>query len=135
MSITTDARAIYPGVPVLLNLGFSQSKYAKKSRFVAYPILCYLYVKHLSEVLEPGWKAVIMHGTEERETTLIVKGVFNYQASHTDLLWELVDKACQDCIAIYYPNEDIGFLFGPNADAWGEFDINLFDKGECYEWD
>lgn len=128
MSITTDARAIYTGVPVLLNLGFSQSKFAKKRRFEAYPVMCRIYIEGLSQVLEPGWKAEVMHGTEERETTLIASGVFNYAADHTDLLWDLVDKAAQDCIAIYYPNENIGFLFGPEAEAWGDFDINQFVK-------
>jgi hypothetical protein len=131
MSIaTTTSRAIYTGVPVLLNLGFSQSKFARKSKFEAYPVMCRIYVEGLSQVLEPGWKASVMHGNEERETTLIVTGVFNYAADHTDLLWAMVERACQDCIAIYYPDEDIGFLFGPEAAAWGEFDINQFVKGE-----
>ena len=130
MSITTEAKAIYTGVPVLLNLGFSRSTFANKSRFEAYPVLCRIYTDALSQVLEPGWKAVVMPSTEDRENTLVVSGVFSYEADHSDLLWNMVKRAAQDCIAIYYPDEDIGFLFGQEAAAWGEFDINQFVKGE-----
>ena len=133
MSITTEYRAIMPGVPVLLNLGFSQSRYRKLTRFQPYPALCRIYVEYLSQVLEPGWEAYVSHGCAETETTMIVKGVFKEDARHSDLLWNMVTMAYQDCIAIYYPDEDIGFLFGPEAAAWGEFDINLFLKGEWNE--
>lgn len=32
----------------------------------------------------------------------------------------------QDCIALYVPATQIGYLIGPDAAKWGEFDITFF---------
>lgn len=44
---------------------------------------------------------------------------------------EVLDEACwfskQDCAAVWLPVEDKGYLIGPRADKWGEFNMDYFE--------
>ena len=61
----------------------------------------------------------------DTEPTLVV------EATHTGLgLDNTIDMLSaalkQDCIAVYYVDEQFGALIGPRADAWGEFNPEFF---------
>lgn len=61
------------------------------------------------------------------EPTLVVRGTLGGNAVdfHT-WLHELSCRFGQDCIALYYPDKDVGYLIGPRAAAWGDFQEELF---------
>jgi hypothetical protein len=64
------------------------------------------------------------------EPTLVIQG----RASTDDpggfhqWLHNLCETFRQDCVAVYYPEEDKGYLVGPNADEWGEFNLDYFTR-------
>lgn len=129
MSIVTELDCIYTDTPVILNLGLETSKQLGIKKLCD-PVSLLDYVQHLNEIMHVGWSGTVYLKTESREATLVVSGEFNHEARDTDLLWSMVEATKQDCIAIYYPEQDFGTLFGPRADSWGEFDLNFFVKGE-----
>ena len=79
----------------------------------------------LKEIMRPGYRAELSI-TTGIEPTLVVSGVFNSDAPCSLLLWDTVCIAEQDCIAIYYPDEEAGALFGPRSDMWGDFNLAHF---------
>lgn len=64
------------------------------------------------------------------EPTLVVAGRVSTDdpGGFHKWLYLLAEEFGQDCLAIYYPDEENGYLLGPNADAWGEFDIKRFER-------
>lgn len=83
----------------------------------------------LRELLKPGYYAEVS-AEVGKEPTLVVQGEWKADADLSLLLWDSCVLAEQDCIAIYYPSQDIGVLFGPAADKWGAFDKSFFIKPE-----
>lgn len=57
------------------------------------------------------------------EPTLVVK---MYSNNAVELCNELAHILDQDCVALYYPEEDRGELIGPRADKWGSFSKEYF---------
>lgn len=84
-----------------------------------------LYRKTLSELMEVYETRI---GESCTEPTLIVVGVFKTDAFYSTMLYDMVCVAEQDCIAMYAEDYRVGKLFGPNADAWGEFNLEYFIK-------
>lgn len=85
--------------------------------------------KLLPQVMEPGYLCEL-HLTPHRvwcgEPLAVVQGTFKETAGMSTLLWDSLLQMEQDCIAIYLHEIDVGILFGPATDHWGEFNINLF---------
>ena len=88
-----------------------------------------VFTKVLPLILQPGYIAhlnLVPQRVWVGEPLLVVQGTFHNQVACHDALWNAVTAAEQDCIAIYYPKWGNGQLFGPKAEAWGEFNINFF---------
>ena len=65
----------------------------------------------------------------EREPTLVVEAVvYDDVTQFHAWIHELAERFHQDCIAVYYPQQDKGYLLGPNAEAWGDFQLDYFVK-------
>lgn len=43
-------------------------------------------------------------------------------------VYQLAQELEQDCIAAYSPELNRGVLIGPNAEAWGEFNLEYFGR-------
>jgi hypothetical protein len=123
-NLTSDAirqtqAAVNPNYSVVLNLGLEGplhgiGKLSMADRLSVYAqALSECMSFHSREVKEP-----VYIGDEH---TLVVKGYFNENAPCSTLLWDMVCAAEQDCIAIYYPYPDYGYLYGPRCEGWGEF--------------
>ena len=80
-----------------------------------------IYATMLREMLMPGY-AVELQLMPGYEPVMVASGEFRTDASCSLLLWDAVVIAEQDCVAVYYPELDEGYLFGPRSDLWGEFD-------------
>ena len=74
---------------------------------------------------------LILPSRSIEEPTLIAWGPVTY-ASNGALLSELLRDAKQECCAVYYPDLKRGFLFGPGASSWGQFDKQSFHMPEKY---
>jgi hypothetical protein len=65
------------------------------------------------------------------EPLLIVQGTFKQDIAEHTILYDGVVEAEQDCIAIYchndFPGLSFSILYGPKAEEWGGFNINLFN--------
>ena len=111
---------------VTLNIGLSKGK---NRTLKGVPHRLRTISKLLPQVMEPGYIAHL-YLTPSRvwlgEPMMVVQGTFKQEAWLTTLLYEGLQEAEQDCIAIYNHESDSGFLFGPDADAWGAFNINFF---------
>ena len=129
-AIRQTQAAIKPGHSVIINLGLDGPlrgvpRLNQQDRIN-------LYVDTLREVMQ-YWSSTIEPGTEAQpEDTLVIKGVFADDAPLSMLLWDTICAAEQDCISIYYVQEDYGYLYGPNLDGWGEFD-KQFLKGLSHD--
>lgn len=68
----------------------------------------------------------------EQEPTLVVRGTVSSDdpGGFHQWLHQLAERWDQDCIAVYYPGEDKGYLLGPNAEAWGDFHYDYFVRYE-----
>ena len=64
----------------------------------------------------------------DTEATLVIKVRSTYGAIPYVLskIHALAADLEQDCIAVYSPNLDKGWLAGPRADAWGKFNPEFF---------
>ena len=117
------------GHDVTLNIGLSMG--AAHSRLTV-PHRLRLWTKALPQILQPGYMAEI-HLTPSRvwkgEPMMVVQGTFKPDVADHTLLWDAVVGSEQDCIAIYLHGVEgwaEGWLLGPKAEAWGEFNINFF---------
>ena len=85
--------------------------------------------KLLPQVMEPGYIGHL-HLTPTRiwvgEPMAIVQGTFKPDVHRHMMLWDSVLEMEQDCIAIYSHTDEVGGLFGPRAEQWAPFNINLF---------
>ena len=89
-----------------------------------------LYKKSLAEFVKPGFVAHLLpQAVTMCEPVLVMSGHFKDYAADSLLIWDMIVSAQQDCIAIYYPDLDDpkGYLMGPNVEAWGEFDLDMFE--------
>jgi hypothetical protein len=66
---------------------------------------------------------VIKQSTTEHTSIIIVHDADSLLCT---FLHDLADALAQDCIAVYYPEQDKGYLIGRNADKWGEFNKEYF---------
>jgi hypothetical protein len=118
------------GADVTLNIGLSRGA-NHTNRTVPHRLR--VMTKLLPQIMEAGYIAEIML-TPKRvytgEPLLIVQGTFKYTVADSLLLWDALIEADQDCIAIYchndFPGLSFSTLFGPKAEDWGQFNINLF---------
>lgn len=64
------------------------------------------------------------------EPTLVVAGYLKHDLTEEFLDWieKLARVFGQDCIAVYFPYLKEGRLVGPNAKAWGDFQLALFER-------
>ena len=60
------------------------------------------------------------------EPLCVIQATLKPDANLHMLLWDAVSATEQDCIAIYDHDIGRGQLFGPRANEWGAFNINLF---------
>lgn len=64
--------------------------------------------------------------TPTEEVTLVAALVADDLLVQHELVYSLAVLLGQDCIAVYLPEQGIGHLIGPRADAWGAFDLDYF---------
>ena len=114
------------GRDVTLNIGLGKGS---KHTTQGVPHRLRTITKLLPQVMEPGYIAVL-HLTPSRvwvgEPMLVVQGTMREGAALSTLLWEGLEQAEQDCIAIWNHETEHGSLFGPKADDWGLFNVNFF---------
>jgi hypothetical protein len=114
--------------PVILNFGLLPGLISKQPHMLPMQ-RSIAYMTTLRELMQSGFLAQLRMDTPE--PTLVVSGTFSSLAANSTLLWDTLVMTGQDCIAIYYPYQDLiaydyGFLFGPEAATWGEFDKDRF---------
>jgi hypothetical protein len=119
------------GADVTLNFGLSKDVGFTRNSI---PHRLRTLTKLLPVILEPGYITELVlvptrvwHG----EPLLIVQGTFKQDIADHTLLYDGVVEAEQDCIAIYchddFPDLSFSILYGPKAEEWGGFNINLFN--------
>lgn len=119
---------IKPGHKAILNLGLGAPTLGGR-KTVAHRIRT--FQRACRDVLYPDFKAelqIVPRHVFMGEPLLVVEGGFNLNAKYTLTLWDALIEAEQDCIAVYYPELDqpTGYLIGPNANLWGDFNVNFF---------
>lgn len=121
---------LLPGADVTLNIGLGKGA---GHTIVGVPHRLRVITKLLPQILKPGYVAhleLVPRHTWTGEPMLVVQGTFVEDIDTTDVLWEGVVLAEQDCIACFVHGApwvaEHGFLFGPRREAWGEFNINFF---------
>lgn len=63
----------------------------------------------------------------ETENTLIVESSTNeHFFDFESIILKIAKALMQDCIAVYFPKSDDGFLIGEYAQIWGTFDKQYF---------
>lgn len=114
------------GRDVTLNIGLGKGKGH-----------CRLTVQHrlrvltklLPQIFEAGY-VCHLHLTPNRvwfgEPLAIIQGTLKDSAMATELLYDGVVAMEQDCIAIYFHEDDSGTLYGPDSAEWGAFNVNFF---------
>lgn len=120
------ATKLWPHNDVTLNIGLGKGS-AHTTQGVPHRLRT--ITKLLPLVLAPGYHAelrLVPRSTWTGEPMMVVQGTFLDDVDYKDTLWRGVVEAEQDCIALYYHGPKRGFLFGPNCEAWGEFNINFF---------
>lgn len=116
---------LLPGERVTLNFGLGGPLF-RVADYMTQQQRLTMYRAVLPAILEPGYKAQVQSRSgEDDETTLVVQGTFSADVSYSMLLWEVIEAAQQDCIAIRYASGN-GVLYGRNADRWGVFDPDQF---------
>lgn len=116
--MVNDLKKLWPNEPVVLNIGLSGPKYARPLGISAGTILGRASIA-LREIMHPIRGEVVTQG---KEPTLVVSGRFMDTPDLRDALATMVMRCDQDCISIYYPSLEEGFLFGAYADRWEPFD-------------
>lgn len=124
---------LWPGADVTLNIGLGKGS---GHTTVGVPHRLRVITKLLPQILQPGYVAhleLVPRHTWTGEPMLVVQGTLVTDIRDTDVLWQGIVDAEQDCIACYVHavpwNGSVqphGFLFGPRREAWGEFNINFF---------
>lgn len=125
---TKQVMALRGGADVTLNIGLGARSVLGGRLSVAHKLR--YTTKALPEIMMPGYMGYMSltpHRVWVGEPLLIIQGRFRPGVNKTDQLWKLVESIEQDCIALYYHENDTGFLFGPDAANWGEFNINFFN--------
>jgi len=115
------------GVDVTLNIGLGKGGMWQARASI--PSRLRIITKLLPTILHPGYLAelvLVPKHTWLGEPMLIVQGTFADDICKHAGLIEGITDAGQDCIAVYRHDRDRGFLYGPNTEAWGDFNINLF---------
>ena len=116
------------GEDVTINFGLGKGS---GHSIVGVPHRLRAVTKLLPEIMEPGYMGELVLTPKHvwfGEPMLIVQGTFKPDIHYNMLLWNGIIAAEQDCIAIYshdYP-DTVSRLFGPKAEDWGTFNINLF---------
>ena len=111
---------LHYGVPVIINIGLEGPTYAVNRRLSQGAILGRSAVL-LRDVLQPVRGEVYQQASG---STLIANGTLLDNCG--EALWELCDRANQDCIAVWYPTLQQGTLFGPHSEEWGGFNPEFF---------
>lgn len=127
MDANHQSASLLGGQDVVINFGLGSAQAGPWRLSVAHRLR--VITKVLPEVLEPGYLAHLQL-TPQRvwvgEPLLVVQGVLKHSVAQNTLLWDALVEAEQDCIALFYLLPHEGVLFGPKAEAWGEFNINFF---------
>lgn len=106
---------IIPATPVILNFGLPGNvDWYRQSHVIR---------NAMRDVLTPPTEVSIHVPFGDEEGTVILKGEFSYDACRYDALWELLVDLKEDCCAIFYPDLNEGYLFGPGAAKWQPFNL------------
>ena len=125
------------GADVTLNIGLNANGFTRNS----IPHRLRVLTKLLPVLMEPGYiteLVLVPKRTYINEPLLIVQGTFKPDVADTSLFWEGILEAEQDCVAIYchndFPGLSFSILYGPKAEEYGGFNINLFSFiGDSHE--
>lgn len=82
----------------------------------------------LREIASCGFR-LVNHAIHHSGTEITVVAQVNRRYGYTpaaECAAHLATLLGQDCIAVYNPERDFGYLAGPNAAAWGEFNPAYF---------
>jgi hypothetical protein len=112
---------IRPGHLAIINVGLTGPTFSV-NRGLSPGITLARASSILREVLVPLKGEV--YQSVEPEPVLIAQGVLQDNAA--EFLWELCRQCNQDAVAIWYPQDNKGLVFGPYAEQWGEFHPDLF---------
>ena len=83
-----------------------------------------LLIKHTLQAQGYDVASTVKQSETEQTAVIIVQNedaiLIEYGIRH------IANALGQDCIAVYFPNDDYGALIGINADKWGEFNKDYF---------
>ena len=71
-----------------------------------------------SRLVVKSWEQVISN----TEATIVAE----VEGPVLSSTYAIARRLGQDCIAVWQPNTEVGRLIGPNAAAWGEFNLEFF---------
>lgn len=114
------------GHDVTLNIGLGCGQSFPR---LPVPARIRVWARALPELLSPGYMTELVLVPARvwfGEPMVVVQGTFKGDVALHDTLWQAVIASGQDCIAYYSHDSSDGRLFGPKADEWGSFNINLF---------
>lgn len=121
----SDTLKVWPNEPVVINVGLSGPKFARPMGLMPGTILG-RFAMGLREIADSPRGEVVAGSGWDESGTLVVRTRFLAHPALEDSLMKLVERCDQDCIALWYPSLEQGFLFGPHSDEWGEFDKRYF---------
>lgn len=73
--------------------------------------------------------ASVHHVDSNTEPTLVITGWFKGKPTFifpSTFFYNVAFALYQDCIAVYNNTQGFGWLAGPNADKWGDFNADYF---------
>jgi hypothetical protein len=103
---------------VILNLGLDRPTYGEVDT-MSHEGRARVYLSQLTYLLQHGYSL------SRAGDTLIVEGDLQFRIGAVHLR-QLAAWAEQDCIAAWFPDLQIGELYGPRAAEWGSFDLTYF---------
>ena len=126
-SLAYQTFALPCGEDVTLNIGLGSGSIFQARSTV--PSRLRVWSKVLPQIMEQGYIAQLVL-TPSRvwfgEPMMVVQGTFKPDVHLHAALGQAVIDSGQDCIAYFVHSLEQGYLFGPNRDKLGDFNINLF---------
>lgn len=104
---------------IILNLGLDAPVFGKPAVNYDANYLSRLYLSRIPEILQDGI------GWDRQGDTMIAWG----RLIRGQGCWNinrLCIEARQDCFAAWFPDLNVGNLYGPRASEWGAFDLGQF---------
>lgn len=93
-------------------------------------------VEQVTDAVRRAWPTdtcihapLTMHGPVNSDTgpTMVVEvGAAGWNATEEHVVNRLAEELGQEAIAVYWNRSGKGYLVGPEADQWGEFNPSLF---------